>query len=194
MSAQSSRTTRADWLAAGLELLRTGGGDALTLDRLCLAVKRTKGAFYHHFSDISAYHEALLAHWVHSHTEQLIADAEGASAQRTRDAATFRRQALYRAVSQVDIGVELAIQAWSLRAANARAAVAKVHARRIAYLARLRPASESRARDAELEYAIFIGALHLYPDPSDAPQRRRLQRALGDLLSDGQRRKTARRS
>ena len=175
-----SRTTRSDWLAAGLELLRTGGGDALTIERLCAALARTKGAFYHHFADISAYHEALLGHWEESHTERLIALAD-ASPEGKRDRSA-RREALYRGVSQVDIGVELAIQAWSLRAEHASEIVARVHARRIAYLAALRPEGERRECVAELEYAVFIGALHLHPAPGDKSQRRRLQRALLALL------------
>jgi len=176
----ATRTARSDWLSAGLELLRSGGGDALTIERLCTALGRTKGAFYHHFGDISSYHEALLGHWEQSHTEQLIALADAAAEGKPDSAA--RRETLFRAVSQVDIGVELAIHAWSLRAENASRVVARVHARRIAYLASLRRASETREREAELEYAVFIGALHLYPAPEDKSQRRRLQRALLTLL------------
>lgn len=150
----------------------------MTIERLCTTLGRTKGAFYHHFGNIASYHEALLGHWEQSHTEQLIVAADAAG---KRDSAA-RRETLYRVVSQVDIGVELAIHAWSLRAENASRAVARVHARRMAYLATLRPTSETPEREAELEYAVFIGALHLYPAPGDRAHRRRLQRALNALF------------
>jgi AcrR family transcriptional regulator len=171
-----SRTARVDWLVAGLELLRSGGGDALTIERLCSSLNRTKGAFYHHFREIAEYHQALLAHWVESHTERLIEVAN-----RTGDVGS-RLQALARAVRKVDIGVELAVFAWSLRSETARAAVARVHARRIAYLAALSPESPNAERDAELRYAVFLGTLYLHPDPAEGRQRRRLERAFNALV------------
>jgi len=70
-----STTTRADWVAAGLELLRDGGEDAVTVDRLCATLGRTKGSFYHHFEDSAAYQGALLEHWANLHTELPIAAA-----------------------------------------------------------------------------------------------------------------------
>ena len=47
-------TTREGWIAAGIALLREGGEDELTIDRLAKRLRRTKGSFYHHFADIDA--------------------------------------------------------------------------------------------------------------------------------------------
>jgi AcrR family transcriptional regulator len=168
MKAKAPRTSRGDWLLAGLLLLRDGGGEALTIERLCRSLGRTKGSFYHHFGDISAYHEALLEHWATLHTE--LPMAEAASAIDGEE----RRQLLYRALRRIDIGVELAVHAWAIRSPVARAAADRVHARRIAYLAVLRPGQRDAVAMAELEYASFLGALHLYP-----AHRKRRQRVIG---------------
>ena len=58
-----STLTRDDYLAAGLDLLADGGVSAVTIAALCDRLGVTKGSFYHHFDDVSAFHEALLADW-----------------------------------------------------------------------------------------------------------------------------------
>jgi AcrR family transcriptional regulator len=162
-----------DWVTAGLRLLRDGGETALTIDRLCVTLARTKGSFYHHFADIAAYHAALLDAWARLHTELPIAAAAVAPEP------AQRRKLLYRAVRDVDLGLELAVHAWAVRAPVARAAVARVHERRIAYLTALAGGGSDARNRAELEYAAFIGALHVYPD--DARRRQALTSRLAKL-------------
>ncbi len=58
-----STLSRDDYLAAGLDLLAEGGVGAVTIAALCERLGVTKGSFYHHFGDVSAFHEALLASW-----------------------------------------------------------------------------------------------------------------------------------
>ena len=58
-----STLTRDHYLAAGLDLLAEGGVGAVTIAALCERLGVTKGSFYHHFDDVSGYHEALLARW-----------------------------------------------------------------------------------------------------------------------------------
>jgi AcrR family transcriptional regulator len=58
-----SSLSRDDYLAAGLDLLAEGGVGAVTIAALCDRLGVTKGSFYHHFGDVSAFHEALLASW-----------------------------------------------------------------------------------------------------------------------------------
>jgi AcrR family transcriptional regulator len=159
------RTTRLQWLDAGLALIRDGGEAALTIDRLCGALDRTKGAFYHHFADITAYHAALLARWADAHTERPIQRADATTPAR-------RRAQLHRAVDAIDLAIERAMHAWASRAPLAAAAAHRVHLRRIAYLAALRGGAPDARAAAELEYAAFIGSLHVFPD--DAPARRRI--------------------
>jgi AcrR family transcriptional regulator len=58
-----STLTRDHYLAAGLDLLAEGGVNAVTIAALCKRLGVTKGSFYHHFGDVFAFHEALLASW-----------------------------------------------------------------------------------------------------------------------------------
>jgi len=61
-----STLSRDDYLAAGLDLLAEGGVSAVTIAALCERLGVTKGSFYHHFGDVAAFHEALLASWEES--------------------------------------------------------------------------------------------------------------------------------
>ncbi len=161
-----NRSTKEDWLDAGLGLLRDRGHDALTIDALCRALERTKGSFYHHFSDVSAFSQKLLEHWEKRSTAEIIEAAD-----ETHSPAA-RRARLYALVRSSEFGVERAVQAWALRDPAAREARARVDARRIAYLAELRRAAgatpKAAERAAQIEYAAFLGALQIFelPDPA----------------------------
>lgn len=52
-----------DWIEAGFAVLADSGPNALRIDRLCEQLKVTKGSFYWHFSDTSAYRSALIKAW-----------------------------------------------------------------------------------------------------------------------------------
>jgi AcrR family transcriptional regulator len=63
MVASVSTLSRDHYLAAGLDLIAEGGISAVTIAALCERLGVTKGSFYHHFGDVSDFHEALLASW-----------------------------------------------------------------------------------------------------------------------------------
>lgn len=151
------RASPDDWCTAGLALLRDEGIGAATVDRLCAAQGKTKGSFYHHFRDLDAYLAALLARWEADLTDAPIREAGSEADPRRRGAR------LDDVVRGLDHRLDVAVRAWALRDPRARAAVARVDERRLAYLAELHRASrhpEPRAL-AELEYAAFVGAQHL---------------------------------
>jgi AcrR family transcriptional regulator len=174
------RSGPADWCRAGLALLRDHGPQAVTLDRLCAALEKTKGSFYHHFRDMDAYQAALLAEWEELHTGGPIAAASRARAAR-------RRSALLDAVAlNLDHDLDRAVRAWGRHHAGARAALRRVDGRRMAFLAELhREQGQADPRGlAELEYAVFLGAqeLGLVEDPERGlPLRRALHAALEAL-------------
>ncbi len=153
-------TGRTDWLEAGLICLRDGGEAALTVEKLCAALGRTKGSFYHHFDDIAAYHEALLDLWADRHTEWPIQTAK-------RGSRVQQRRQLRAAVGKLDLRLERAVHAWALRSAATQKIAARVHQRRIAFLVSL----GAKRGVAELEYAAFIGAMHVYPKAADKRRR-----------------------
>lgn len=155
-----ARTREVDWLECGLRVLCEGGEGALTVERLCSELARTKGAFYHHFRDVDAYLEALLELW---EAKQTALPMQQASAVEP----PLRRRALDAAVHALDMTLDLAVRAWGLRDPRARAFVARVDQRRVAYLTELAdselPLRERRAL-ARLEYVAFLGAQQLFPD------------------------------
>lgn len=71
-----ARCTREDYFEAALDLLARDGVDALTIAGLCDRLGVTKGSFYHHFSGIRPFHDALLHHWEVERTEQLVAQVD----------------------------------------------------------------------------------------------------------------------
>ncbi len=173
-----ARTRGDDWLQRGLAILREGGEAALTIDRLCTELGRTKGAFYHHFKDVGAYVDALLAFWEAEQTTAPIEQANAAAPAR-------RRRALDAAVHALDLKLDLAVRAWGLRDARARAFVARVDERRVAYLEEVADPTLPpglRRTLARLEYVAFLGAQQLFPDLT-APEARKVERALHDAMA-----------
>ena len=171
-----ARITRTNWLEAGFTLLRESGDAGLTVEKLCAGVDRTKGSFYHHFRDLSAYLEGLLEHWEAKHTSAPILAATAGST------AADRRRRLNESVRQLDMKLDVAVRAWALRDPRAEDALRRVDARRIDYLAELYALTHgkgSTARQlAEVEYAAFVGMQQLFPD---LPARR--YRALYAVLA-----------
>lgn len=168
-----ARTSGADWLERGLRVLRDGGESALTIERLCTELSRTKGSFYHHFRDVDVYLQALLELWEAEQTALPIEQANAAEPAQ-------RRRALDVAVHALDMKLDLAVRAWGLRDPRARAFVARVDERRVAYLTELAD-KELPLRDrrmlARLEYVAFLGAQQFFPDLR-APAARETERAL----------------
>lgn len=163
-----TRLAPTDWCDAGLALLRDEGMSALTVDRMCTALERTKGSFYHHFRDLDAFLTRLLVRWEETLTEAPIAFAAAS------DDLDQRAARLDDAVARLDHRVDLAVRSWGLRDARARAAVARVDARRMAYLAELHAVgnADGARASARLEYLAFVGAQHVSAmmAPPDAAQ------------------------
>ena len=59
----NSRLSVDDWVQEGFRVLAEGGAKALTLGGLCTRLRVTKGSFYWHFADMSAYRTALIDTW-----------------------------------------------------------------------------------------------------------------------------------
>ncbi|ABC83583.1 TetR/AcrR family transcriptional regulator [Anaeromyxobacter dehalogenans] len=176
-SAAAGGDVRSGWCRAGLGLLRDQGPQAVTIDRLCAAMGKTKGAFYHHFRDVDAFHAAVLDAWAELHTADVIAVASSALTAEARSAR------LGAAAVGLDHALDRAIRGWALHDARAREAVGRVDARRIDYLAAIH--RERGRKDAtvlaQLEYAVFLGAQELgLADDAErgAPLGRTLRAAL----------------
>ncbi len=170
------------WLSEGFALLRTSGEEALTVDRLCRALGKTKGSFYHHFASVEAYADALLARWEADGTQMPI------DVSRKKVSPSERAKTLDEVVRGLDHAVDQAIRRWATRDARAREVLARVDARRIAYIEEIHRAAghASPKTLAMLEYCALLGAQQLFADLASPPAReveRALRRAVRALVA-----------
>ncbi len=177
-----------DWAQAALVAIGEGGLGAVAIETLAARLSTTKGSFYWHFTNREALLVAALRIWEQEHTEAVIKAVE----EEPDPARRLRR--LF--ATAVEVGTadptELTLLA-SVADPLVGAAMRRVIARRISYIARLftalgfRP-SEARSR-ALIAYTVYLGHLQLAHVTSDAlpdtagAQERHLNDVLDALLS-----------
>lgn len=126
-----ARTPRTAWIDEGLRALRTGGPDAVRVERLARALGVTKGGFYWHFADRDALLDAMLDTWERTVIDDVIVALEGVDG----DARDRLRGLFALAASRPDlVEVELAIRDWARRDEGAAQRLRRVDNRRMAYL------------------------------------------------------------
>ena len=84
VSATNSRLSVDNWVQEGFRVLAEDGVKALTLGHLCTRLGVTKGSFYWHFSDMTAYRTALIDTWAMVRDEDRSFDALAAQPPRER--------------------------------------------------------------------------------------------------------------
>lgn len=150
--------TETDWLELGLELLRTRGPQALTIEELCRAAERTKGAFYHRFpGGTDGYRDALLAHW-HAVTTDHVIDRLAMPGDEPD--AHARRDAMNALVMHIDLGLERAIRSWGVYDPAVQQVINETDRKRIAAIVALsepRATPEETRAGAASEYATYLG-------------------------------------
>lgn len=144
-----------DWLEAGLNALAASGFRALKAEPLAKALGVSRGSFYWHFADLSAYHAAVLDHWREVAAERIIADLEATIAGESPLSRLLRRSFSGR------LALEKAVRSWATFDSKARAAVQAVDRRRLDYLESLLrgaglPAELAEVR-AQILYWSFVG-------------------------------------
>jgi AcrR family transcriptional regulator len=144
-----------DWLDQGLRTLSKSGFTALKAEPLAKAMGVSRGSFYWHFTDIRAYHAAILAHWRDVAAEQIIASVESASPTENPISTLLRRAFSSR------LALEMAVRSWAAHDPAARAAVQAIDRRRLNYVAKLLDAAGlapgiASAR-AQILYWAFLG-------------------------------------
>ncbi len=164
-----------DWLDQGLKALASRGFTALKAEPLAKAMGVSRGSFYWHFADISAFHAAILKQWREIAAEQIIAGVEAAS----KDGNPL--EVLLRRVFGARLALENAVRTWASVDSAARGAVQAIDRRRLGYVESLLtqsglPAEVARAR-AQILYWAFLGfAL------SDQPLPKAQQKAMLDEM------------
>jgi AcrR family transcriptional regulator len=145
-----------DWLDLGLKVLARNGVTALKAEPLAKAMGVSRGSFYWHFSDVEAFHTALLAHWREVTVEQIIRDVEASASDRDALSVLLRR-----VFGTKPPALERAVRSWATFDPVADAAVQTVDRRRLEYVEGLLKTSglsadAARAR-AQILYWAFLG-------------------------------------
>ena len=158
------------WVDVAYRAFEDGGVDAVRVDRLTKSLGVTRGSFYWHFKDRAALLHAVLERWDASQTEGTIEANE-----RAGGAAAERLLRLLRTCASDDGRFEMGVRAWAQQDRGARAVVARIDRRRIAYMTNLavgagveEQLAEARARVA---YLAWLGS---YMDAVPSPDEQRL--------------------
>jgi AcrR family transcriptional regulator len=170
-----------DWINQGLKTLAKAGFTALKAEPLAKAMGVSRGSFYWHFADISAFHAGILKRWREIAAEQIIAGVEAAS----KDENPL--EVLLRRVFSERLAIENAVRTWASVDPAARAAVQAIDRRRLGYVENLLlqsglPAEVARAR-TQLLYWAFLG----YALSDQALPKARQQAVLDEMLQMAQR-------
>ncbi|AUR05907.1 transcriptional regulator, TetR family (plasmid) [Phaeobacter inhibens] len=152
---------KSDWLALGLQELASKGPEALRVKKLCAEAGKTIGSFYHHFEDQAAFIDALLRHWQETFTQPVIDALEEIvdARQRARELSDL--------ATKLDPSIEVGVRLLASQNARVQQAVERVDGLRITYVTQMYAkrfgisADEARLL-AQLEYAAFVGAQHVF--------------------------------
>ena len=144
-----------DWLDQGLKVLADRGFTALKAEPLAKAMGVSRGSFYWHFTDVDAFHAAILKHWRDIAAEQIIANLEAAS-DHEDPLPLLLRQAF-----GGKLALENAVRTWAAFEPVARTAVQAIDRRRLDYLEKLFKrtgfAPDIASARAQILYWAFLG-------------------------------------
>ncbi|WP_299682248.1 TetR/AcrR family transcriptional regulator [uncultured Roseobacter sp.] len=157
------RFRKSDWLALGLQELASKGPEALRVKELCAEADKTIGSFYHHFEDQAAFIDALMEHWHETFTQPVI------DALDEIDDAGQRAQELSDLATKLDPSIEVGVRLLASQNARVQQAVERVDNQRIEYVTQMYAKRFDMSADeasllAQLEYAAFVGAQHVFRD------------------------------
>lgn len=117
----AARTTREDWVAAGLETLITEGVDSVKVAALAERLNCARSSFYWYFKDRSALLDALLDHWQELNTHSIVSRA-GRAAQ-TINLALVNVFECWTSDTIFDTRLDFAVREWARRDEAVRRAV-----------------------------------------------------------------------
>jgi AcrR family transcriptional regulator len=128
--APPARTSRSQWIDAGLAALASGGPDAVRIEPLAQRLGVTRGGFYGAFKSRGVFLDALLDEWERRSVEAVLerVEREGGDARarvRLAGLLTFGKDLL---------PIDLAIRDWARRDAKVAGRLGSVDDRRMEYL------------------------------------------------------------
>jgi AcrR family transcriptional regulator len=121
-----TRTTREQWIEAGLAALAAGGPDAVRVEALAKALGVTKGGFYGAFADRHALLTAMLDTWEREATDEVVVRVAGAD-----PGTTIRRAGMLTFSGDRLLPIDLAVRDWARRDEAVAARLRRVDDRRM---------------------------------------------------------------
>ncbi|WP_378737633.1 TetR/AcrR family transcriptional regulator [Nocardia brasiliensis] len=156
---------KSSWLESGLMILGAAGPAGLTLDKLVAATGLSTGSFYHHFSGMSGYKTALLAHFEEVHTTRHLRAVAAAEQLDARGRLELLLDLVLR--DEEPARLEMAIRSWAIDDANAAEVKARVDAARLGFLRNLLGESgyddSAAGQLAQILYLLVLGADCMLP-------------------------------
>lgn len=122
------RLEKSDWLEHGISVLKTEGFTGLKLEPMVQSLKVTRGSFYWHFKNISAFKEELLECWRVRITETQIQELRELTQSADQIAELIKR------VLTQPQKLEAAIRLWAGSDKSVGEAVKEIDKMRMAYL------------------------------------------------------------
>jgi AcrR family transcriptional regulator len=178
-----TRTTRSEWIDAGLSALAQGGPEAVRVDTLAQAIGVSRGGFYHQFDDRKALLDALLDTWEARSADEVLERVEREGG----DARSKVTRAGLLTFSEELLPVDLAIRDWARRDPEVAERLCRVDNRRMEYLRTLISDLHADAEDVEavalMAFSLLIGSHFIAADHGPRGRAAVLRRAAARLLS-----------
>ena len=174
-----NRLTRQDWINSGLRTLATDGASALKVGAMAAALGVSRGSFYWHFTDFSAFRAQLLHSWRDRTVDQVNREFEDDGG------GPGRLQRLVKRAFFGKRGLDRAIRMWAADEEDVAAMVAAVDASRVAYMAQLLIAAGVDARQAHPRAAFIYWAYlgqAIVMDPASAAIDEAAMEGIADLF------------
>ncbi|TDP42917.1 TetR family transcriptional regulator [Nocardia ignorata] len=154
-SPSARRLSADDWVAAAIVALGENGLAGVAVEPLAKRLGATKGSFYWHFKDRPALVDAVLAHWEREGTDAVIAALDKLTDPAQRLRVLFTDVIDYATEGREELALLAAIDQPAVAAAMRRVA-----ARRIEYVAAQLRLLGVAAQQADTRAAVAVGIYH----------------------------------
>lgn len=148
------RLTRQDWVRAGLKALARNGVNALKADVLARELGVSRGSFYWHFTDVTAFHLAVLEAWEEATTAQVIDTVEA-----LQGSVPEKLHLLAQTAFATEGALERQVRAWASQNVIAEEVQERVDQTRMAFVTRLSELAGMDRQTAQLRSKFFYLAL-----------------------------------
>lgn len=157
-----ARLTKKDWIEEGYKILSEFAQDKLKILYLCKRLKVTRGSFYHHFTSIDDFIQALMKNWEEENTLNLIRISN------KNEHPVLKMKTLAHQIAQSNQRLEASIRSWSYYHPIVKQHIEKVDTIRLNYVQAVFEALGFEERKSKqkafLNYATLVGMQQLNPN------------------------------